>query len=235
MVTFPIEYVEVDQLYHQTIAQGLGLIAITGVEGAEGTTTLSKTLAERTAASGQNTLLIDLNTASSILHKAYDLPQNDWYPQQSAPLPIQPTQQPNLSLLSCPKQSASRWEFRDTASLLACFNDLRGIYEVIIVDTSPLGRRNQGNIPPENLCTCADGTLMCVLTGVSSETKVRDAYELLRSVNANIHGAVLNDRFAPSLVSELVRETFRLDKRLPNLMKKLRSFLRNSTLLNQDI
>ena len=121
------------------------------------------------------------------------------------------------------------------ACLLACLNDLRSKYEVIIIDTSPLGRRNQGNVPPETLCTCADGTLLCVMTGITSETKVRDAYDLLRSVNANIHGAVLNDRFAPSLVSELIRETFRLDKHLPALMHKLRNFLRNSTLLNQDI
>lgn len=235
MVTFPIEYAEVDQLYRQTVAKGLGVIAISSPDAGEGTTTLSKTLAERAAASGQNTLLMDLNIAHPKLHEVYGLEQKDWYPCENTYYPIQSSKFDQLSILCAPRQSATRWEFRDMACLLACLNDLRSQFEVIIIDTSPLGRKNQGNVPAETLCTCADGTLLCVLTGVTSETKVRDAYDLLRSVNANIHGAVLNDRFAPSLVSELTREAVRLSKRLPTLMLKFRKFLRNSTLLNQDI
>lgn len=235
MATFPIEYAEVSQLYRQTIAQGLGVICVASPDSGEGATIVCKTLAERAAASGQKTLLIDLNVAAPTLHNAYDLSQIDWYPTEQASYPIQPTPHENLSLLCAPLQSATRWEFRDMACLLACLNDLRARFEVILIDTSALSKRNQGNIPPESLCTCADGTLLVVMTGITSESKVHDAYDLLRSVNANIHGAVLNDRFAPSLISELIRETYRLERFLPKLMKKLRNMLRNSTLLNQDI
>lgn len=235
MAYFPIEYAEVDQLYRQTIAQGLGVMAIAAAEAGAGTTTLCRTLAQRAAITGQKTLLIDLNVAHPEHHQLYELPQQDWYPNQDDPLPLQATAQDNLWLLAAPKQGANRWEFRDIASLLACLGQLRAEFEVILIDTSPLGRRNRGNIPPETLCTCADGTLLCVMTGLTSESKIRDTYDQLQAVNANIHGAVLNDRFAPSLVSELVRETHRFDKRLPKLMQKIRDFLYNSTLLNQDI
>lgn len=235
MVNFPIEYAEVDQLYRQTIGQGLGVITLSSIEAGEGSTLISKTLAERAAFTAQKTLLIDLNIAHSTLHSSYRLEQTDWHPAQTEKLPIQPTGIENLSLLCAPKQSSCRWEFRDMASILACINDLRIQYEVIIIDTSPLCRRNQGNVPAETLCTCADGTVLCILTGRTSETTIRDGYELLQSVNANIHGAVLNDRFAPNLVSELIRETYRFEKYFPKVMNGLRKFFRNSTLLNQDI
>lgn len=235
MANFPIEYAEVDQLYRQTVGQGLGVITLCAVEAGEGSTLTSKTLAERAAFTSQKTLLIDLNIANSTLHRTYGLEQIDWQPTQSDKFPIQSTGIENLSLLAAPKQSACRWEFRDMASILACINDLRSQFEVIIIDTSPLCRRNQGNVPAETLCTCADGTVLCILTGCTSETKIRDAIDLLQSVNANIHGAVMNDRFAPSLVTELIRETYRFNKYFPKLMTGLRKFFRNSTLLNQDI
>lgn len=235
MVRFPIEYSEVDTLYRTSVGQGLSLIALTSVEGGEGTTLLSTTLGERAAAAGQKTLLIDLNIANPKLDQIFGCERIDWFPQSGCPLPISQTKTENLFLLSAPKQSACRWEFRDLASLLACFNDLRNHYEVIIIDTSPLCRRNQGNVPSETICACSDGTLLSVLSGKTSDTKVKEATDLLKSVNANLHGGILNDQFSPHLASELIRETYRFNKYLPNLMEKCRKFIRTSTLLNQDI
>ncbi|MDX1736854.1 MAG: hypothetical protein R3261_01360 [Alphaproteobacteria bacterium] len=235
MINFPIEYSEVAQLYRQTISQGLKVIAIASMESGEGTTLLARTLAERSASTGQKTLLVDINIANPQLDQIYSISRQDWHPGDLSNLPVQKTGVENLHVLASPTTNASRWEFRDLGHLSKLIETLRGEFDQVIFDTSPLGRCNQWNIPSDGLCSCTDGTLLCVLTGVTSENKIRDAVALLKTVNARLHGAVLNDRYAPSLLAELIRETARLERLFPRISAKLRKLLRNSTLLNVDI
>ncbi|WP_420548164.1 tyrosine-protein kinase family protein [Curvivirga sp.] len=235
MFQFPTGYSEVTQLYRQTIEQNLKLIAVASVDSENGASTLCQTLAERCAQTNCKTLLIDLNFAAPHFHKVYNVERVDWYPNQVESLPIKATKLDHLSILSMPTESSKRWEFRELESLRKFLDALREDFDIIIMDTSPLSSKNQGNVPPETICQCADGTLLSVLTGVNTETQIRDAYDLLKSADVNIHGAILNDRFTPSLLSELLRETRRIENFFPKLVKRLQDVLRNSTLLNQDI
>lgn len=232
---FPIGYSEVTQLYSQTIEKQMHVMAVVSVDMQTGASTLCQTLAERCAQSGHKTLLVDFNFAAPHLHLAFDLEPSDWFPSQSAPFPVQKTDIDNLSVLPIPSDSARQWEFRELRNLKICIEAFREDFDVVIIDTSPLTSRNQGNVPPETICKCVDGALLNVLTGRNSETQIRDAVDLLRSAGVRIHGAVLNDRFAPGLLPELVREVRRLKRFFPNISKRLQRVLHNSTLLNQDI
>ncbi len=235
MQSLPIDYSEVDTLYRNTIGQGISVITITSPSSKEGTTITAISLAERSAAAGNKTLIIDLNILSPRIASEYSLGEIDWFPNIQALPPVQATNTANLWALSAPKQSANRWEFRDHTNVVGWINILRKTYATIIIDTSPLCIRNKGNIPSDSICACSDATLLCVLSGRTSYMRVQEAVEKLKHANANLFSAVLNDCFTPSLSSELIRESYRLERFIPRTMNIVRNFILNSTLLNQDV
>lgn len=236
MIPLPIHYTEVEDIYAKTLGAGLSTLAIAAAEDGEGVSTLSYALARRCAAMGRKTLLVDFNRRQPSVGQRLAILTSGWLPgEPSAQDNIVQLSRTGLSILPAPTDDTDWLTARDTSTLNRCFQQWRERFDCIVADTSPLTVRNQENFPPESVCASCDGTVLVVLTGRTSETRVLEARHKLADANARLAGVVLNDRYAPSLADELLRETRRFDKPMPGLMNKLRAMIRRSTFLNQAI
>ena len=234
--TLPIHYAELEASYARTIGNGTRALAVASAVGGEGTTTLARALAERAAASGKQTLLVDLNLDHPSLHRHYALGRSDWSPESMAEgEAILPSGIAGLSVLTAPTQVDEHWGFRDPATLRTALEGWLERFDRVVVDTSPLTRRNRRNVPADAVCGACRATLLVVLAARTPESQLVEARQLLDAAGAELLGAVLNDRHLPGLASELMRETHRFDQLMPRTMAWMRQRIAASPLLNQPI
>ncbi|WP_236757830.1 capsular biosynthesis protein [Aeromonas cavernicola] len=137
----------------------------------------------------------------------------------------------SLALIPAPSKELMAFRNKETlGQLLAKWLEQ---YDVVIVDTSSLNAINRGNIPADLVCSITEATLLVVLAGITSTTQVQSAVDKLRRVEANLVGAVFNDKFNPRLVSEILRELDRLPSN--RLTEWLKRWCKRSILLNYRI
>jgi Mrp family chromosome partitioning ATPase len=232
--TLPIHYAELESIYTRTLGNGTRTLAVASAVGGEGTTTLARALAERAAASGNQTLLVDLNLEHPSLHAHYALGRSDWSPENDVQA-ILPSVIAGLQVLPAPTHVSVHWGFRDPATLRSTLEGWLERFDRVVVDTSPLTRRNQRNVPTDTVCGACGATLLVALAARTPESQLVEARQLLDAAGAELAGAVLNDRHLPGLTSELMRETRRLDHLMPRSMAWLRQRIAGSALLNQPI
>lgn len=236
MRQIPIHYSEIEELYGRTVAAGYQSIAITAAKPGEGTSTIAYALARRTAAAGKKTLLVDFNMAAPSVGSRLALVSKTWQPgSECATDAVYPLGSTGLYALPAPSCINNAWAFREVAQLSGQIASWHEEYEVIIADTSSLTQRNRGNIPPEVVCAACSGTVLTVLAGKTREAAVIEARDRLDRAGVRILGGVMNDMKAPGLASELMRETRRLDRVVPKVMRKLRGMIQRSSILNQVI
>ena len=230
----PIHYAELEAVFARTLGNGSRALALASAVGGEGVTTLARALAQRAAASGKRTLLIDLNLDHPELHHLYAVDRCDWSPDRNhGTEAVRSTSSDGLSVLSAPLHTDDHWAFRDPTSLHASLVHWLQSFDCVVADTSPLTRRNRQNIPADAVCGAFRDTLLVVLAARTPESQLLEARQMLDASGARIKGAVMNDRYLPGLSSELVRETHRFDRLLPRTMAWARQRITASALLKQ--
>lgn len=235
MIPLPIRYIELENVYAQTFRSETRSVAVTAPQGGEGVSTLAYALARRAAAAGKNSLLVDMNLARPSIAGRFGLHCKEWSPEEdSSRQAIETFPSIFLSILPAPKRARS-WAFRDPRTLRDCIERWTEDYDFVVIDTSPINRSNQGNIPSDLVCAACDATIMVALSGRTTENQVIEARGRLVAAGARLTGGVMNDRYMPHLADELCRETYRLERWLPNLMEMLRHKIRKSSFLNQEI
>lgn len=235
MIPLPIRYIELENVYAQTFGSEARSVAVTAPQGGEGVSTLAYALARRAAAASKKTLLVDMNLAAPSVAGRFGLHSREWSPEgDSSGRAIETFPSIFLSILAAPTRAHS-WAFRDARTLRKCIERWTEEYDFVVIDTSPINRSNQGNIPPDLVCAACDMTVLVALSGRTTESQVIEARGRLVAVGARLAGGIMNDRYMPHLADELCRETYRLERWLPKLMEKLRLKIRRSSLLNQGI
>lgn len=236
MIPLPIQYEEVAALFAATVGDGHKSIAVASAEQGEGVSMVAYALARRASSSGRRTLLVDLNTERPSVLRRLGLESTNWKPgTESADTAMIELVGVNMSVLSAPTDPGAIMSARDPETLRKTVARWSELFDCVILDTSPLTRFNQGNILPDIAASCCNATILVVLAGRTPETKVSEAATRLKKAGATLVGTVLNDRHSPSLVAELCRETFRLERWLPRLMAGFRTFARTNAFLNQKI
>ncbi|MCV6589954.1 MAG: hypothetical protein OIF57_13175 [Marinobacterium sp.] len=230
----PLHYAELESLYASIGSSKARSVALCSSNGQTGVTLLAIALAHRAASEGRKVLLVDLNQAHPALHSHFDQPCYCWRLLDSSWQQAVINRPDGVDLL-CASTDQDDPDFHSAARLAEGIQQLTQHYELVIMDTSPLARRNRHNTPPELVCCSADVSILCILTGVCTESQLIDSCERLRSVKARLLGVVMNDRFAPGLLPELLREVRRIEKRFPRLARKLRQRLERSLLLQQQL
>lgn len=219
-MSIPIQYLELESLYAATVARGIRSLAVTSSEGGEGVSSICDALARRSEADGLRTLLVDLN-----LYHPGRAPAVAWGPND-VPEPV--ANGCSLSQLPVPGKDLMAFRNKDTLHQLL----VRWLehYDVVIFDTSPLNALNRGNIPADQVCGACEGALLVVLAGVTPTTVVQSAVDKLTRAEANLIGAVYNDKLNPGLASEILRELNRLPSN--RVTEWLKRWCRRSALLN---
>jgi len=226
----------IEAIYSTIVRESIQQICITSLTKDSGNTTLCHTLATRAAQAGKHVLLIEFNLENPSLGRFETIIQNQWLPltghwEQA----VQDSQTPGLKLLCAPNETGNCIEFRDIEIMALFFETAMSQYDLIICDVSPLLCQEASIIPTEALSFTSQHTFLNVLTNVTTESQLTEAKEMLEQNGASISAVIMNDRYAPSLKDELIRETQRLNKLFPRTMNLMRRVLNRSLLLNQDL
>lgn len=231
MVDLPIHYAEVEAIYNQTIGSGYTSLAVTSAKAGEGKTTIAQAIVERAQAVGKQVLLVEMNTFNPVLSKKLtsditsDVVSNK----------VIAIEDKGYSLLPAPQNIQDVMQYRESQLLLQSIKQWQADFDVIIFDTSALTSLNQSNIPAEIICEVCEGALLVIEAGTTPQSLIQESIDKLKVKKVNLIGSIINDKSNPSLLTELQRETYRLNHLLPTLMTKLRKKLAQIVLLNISV
>jgi Mrp family chromosome partitioning ATPase len=237
----PADFSEVGRL-QRAIMRGLpGPLAITGIKGGEGGSTLALLLAEKTAQSGKKVILVDLNLKTRTLSTWLGLGDGNWeLPSTKGEGKTKATQpwnalhtmvgNPNLQTLAAPRHPHTLQALAEAGGLPVLFDYLAEQAEVVIIDASPLAALNRGNVDAVAVSVASGRT---VLMAQGDETKAEDlkrAADTLLLSGAPLLGVVLNQQYQLSRRQVLGQLADALEKVLPFLGRRLRKAAANARL-----
>ncbi len=231
MQELPIHYSEVEAIYNQTLGSGYSTLAITSAKAGEGKTTVAQAIAKRAQVVGKIVLLVEMNTFNPVLSKA--LRTSITKPVTSNE--IVAIEDKGYSLLPAPENIRDILHYREKHLLLESIKQWLVEFDCIIFDTSALTSQNQSNIPAEIICQVCEGALLVIEAGTTPANLIKESVEKLKLKNVNLIGSIINDINNPSLLTELQRETYRLNRLFPKVMAKLRKKFASLVLLNISV
>ena len=231
MQELPIHYAEVEAIYNQTLGSGYSTLAITSAKAGEGKTTVAQAIAKRAQVVGKIVLLVEMNTFNPVLSKA--LRTSITKPVTSNE--IVAIEDKGYSLLPAPENIRDILHYREKHLLLESIKQWLVEFDCIIFDTSALTSQNQSNIPAEIICQVCEGALLVIEAGTTPANLIKESVEKLKLKNVNLIGSIINDINNPSLLTELQRETYRLNRLFPKVMAKLRKKFASLVLLNISV
>ena len=233
----PPQSMEIEKIYSQHQRKNCRSIAVCSANEGEGVTSVALALAQRNLLAGHSTLVVDLNLYRPALDTlllldkpvleagAFDAPRIVTVQEQAIA----------LTGITAPSHRDLVMKLRKPGVLEELIIEWEKSFDIIIIDTSPVNSINASNIPAERVAEACDGCLMVVLAGSTTESMVSTAIEKLKCTRAILLGCVLNDHNNPSLKSELLRETGRLESLYSGLAKRIGNWIGNSHLLSMEM
>ncbi len=233
----PPQSMEIEKIYSQQQRENSRSIAVCSANEGEGVTSVALALAQRNLLAGHSTLVVDLNLYRPALNTLLRLDEPAMETGVIDTPRIVTVQEHPIALIgiTAPSHRDLVMKLRKPGMLEALIIEWQKSFDIIIFDTSPVNSVNANNIPAERVAEACDGCLVVVLAGSTTESMVSTAIEKLKCTNATLLGCVLNDRNNPSLKSELLRETRRLESICSGLAKRIGNWIRNSHLLSMEI
>jgi len=231
MQELPVHYAEVETIYNQTIGAGYKTLAITSAKAGEGKTTVAQAIVERAQVVGKKVLLVEMNTFNPVLSEKLRLSLTEPITDNQ----ITAIEGKGYSILPAPKNIRDVLQYRESHILLESIKHWLVDFDCIIFDTSALTSLNQSNIPAEIICEVCEGALLVIEAGTTPASLIQEGVEKLKLKKVNLIGSILNDKKNPSLLAELRRETYRLNRIFPTIMAKLRNRLGDIVLLNVSV
>jgi capsular exopolysaccharide synthesis family protein len=170
------------------------LVTVTSPGAGDGKSFLAANLAHTFADGGHRTLLIDADIRRGVLHRRLNArrrPGLSDFLRGETPLDaiVQATPYPSLSLIGCGTRAYNAPELLGSPAMSELVNGMRSGYDVILIDSPPLG----AGVDPLILGTLT-GTLALVLrTGYSHRDVAAAKLEVLQRLPVRLLGAILND------------------------------------------
>ena len=179
-------------LMHVLRNESIRTVMVASAQKGEGKTSLACHLATSLARARQRTLLIDCDLRCPTIQMLFDLPLGPGVcevlrGESDVADIIQPTSAPLLSLLTAGQCDASAIEALAHGSLQRLFDDVRGQFDYIIVDSAPV----LAVADSLQVCQHVDAVLFSVLRDVSRLPRIHAAYEQLSRLGARMLGVVV--------------------------------------------
>lgn len=176
-----------------SFAKKVKTIVVTSTGTGEGKSTTSANLAVVMAENGYKTILIDCDQRNGRLHRLFNIPNQKGLSDFLADNiqlseVVQKTQIPNLNMITSGTKPPNPSELVGSEKMKRFIEDLKDIYEYIILDTSPVIIVTDAQL----ISTYTDGCILVVASSEVEKAAAIKAKELLEKVNAKILGVVLN-------------------------------------------
>ncbi len=172
---------------------------ITSAMGGEGKTVLTASLGMAIAQhSKKRVLAIDMNWYKPGLGDFFDL-ESEWRlsdHDKQTPVAhlIKPSAIPKLDILTAPADNTAGMASADISAMAVdMVNEVRDLYDFVLVDTGSLFPTNRQMLDPVVVGAMADATILVTLTNVTPRQQVKRAHMMLESAGSNVAGMVVND------------------------------------------
>jgi capsular exopolysaccharide synthesis family protein len=167
------------------------LLLFTGVFPGEGVSTIVAQIARAFALMGETqVLLVDANLRAPSLHEAFELPRQPGlteFLEAGAPLAVQATKLPNLSLLVAGRPAERNVELLLGERYSQLTEEIRERFPLVLMDSSPL----LTSAETAALAQRADGVVLVVSRG-RGKSELIEAARTLRGLNRRVVGAILS-------------------------------------------
>jgi capsular exopolysaccharide synthesis family protein len=170
------------------------LLTVSSPGVGDGKSFVSTNLALACAQAGQRTLLIDGDARRGALHRVLQgkrKPGLTDFLAGSAPLEAvtQGTSYRSLHFIGAGSRFHDSPELLGSPAMLDLLTRLRGAYDVILIDSPPLG----SGVDPYTLSTLTGNMLLVLRTGTTNRDLTRTKLAVLEDLPIRLLGAVLND------------------------------------------
>jgi capsular exopolysaccharide synthesis family protein len=170
------------------------LLTITSPGMGDGKSFVSSNLALAFADARYRTLLIDGDIRRGALHRVLQVSRKPGLTDflagdVTSEAVIQTTQYPALSFIGAGARRRAGPELLSSAAMARFITELRGAYDVIVIDSSPLA----AGIDPYALATLTGNLLLVLRTGVTDRQLAEAKMDLLNRLPVRVLGTVVND------------------------------------------
>jgi capsular exopolysaccharide synthesis family protein len=181
-------------LAHSFSSNGAMVLTISSPGAGDGKSLVSTNLALSFAEAGYNTLLIDGDTRRGELHRMFSAERRpgllDFLGGSTGSYQItRGTTHQNLTLIPCGSRKNSGPELLGSARMANLVAELKGRYEVILIDSPPLG----AGIDPFVLGTLAGNLMLVLRAGETDREMAESRLKIIDRLPIRLLGAVLND------------------------------------------
>lgn len=168
------------------------VIVVTSSEPGEGKSTTAGNLALSLAEGEKKVILIDCDLRKSSLHKKFKISNatglSDVLIGKEKISNAAKIYNKNLMILTAGKTPPNPAEMLGSKAMTSLLKALREDFDYVVMDTPPVQAVTDSQI----LSTIADGTILVVRAEVTKKESVQNTINLLKKVNTNIIGTVLN-------------------------------------------
>lgn len=169
-------------------------IVVTSPEPSDGKSTTAANLAIVLAQQEKPVLLVDADLRKPSLHYAFNSNNSHGLTslltkKSNLDQAIAKTHVPNLYVLTCGPIPPNPSELLDSETMETMIEELKGLYEYVIFDTSPI----LAVTDPQIVANKCDGVVMVVTTGKTSKDAAEKAKALLEKARSQLLGVVVNE------------------------------------------
>lgn len=179
-------------LQYSSFDENYKVIVVTSSEPGEGKSTTAGNLALSIAQGDKKVALIDCDLRKPSLHKKFGLSNtaglSDVIVGKENISIVGHRYNNNLTVLTSGKIPPNPSEMLGSKSMKALIEALKKVFDYVILDTPPVQAVTDAQI----LSTRADGTLLVIRAEKTKKDSVINSVNLLKKVNANIIGTILN-------------------------------------------
>ena len=168
------------------------VIVVSSAEPGEGKSTTSGNLALALAQGGNKVLLMDCDMRKPSIHKSFKISNiaglSDLLLNINTTEEVMNKFNDNLTIIPSGSIPPNPSEMLDSKSMELFLQEMRGKFDYIIIDTPPLQAVTDAQI----LSAKVDGTLLVVKADKTKRDSVKNAVNLIKTVNGTVIGTVLN-------------------------------------------
>lgn len=217
---------DIERIFLSAAARGGRVLGVIGCGPGDAQHLLARALAERSARSGERTLLLDLSLPVGPVTERIRWAPGDERVGES----IQRDSRgfDRLTAVACP---STVMRFRNLGGLRHLLEQELAHYQAIVVDAGALLGADEAAIPAATIAQACETIVMATIPGTMRQDQFEAAVTTLGAAASRMVGLVLDDAGNPTVGEELCRLAGRLERYLPAVSRKLTRWLSQRPLL----